>query len=61
MQVKDLMALLSKVPPETQVLMTCTNDDGLVGNKVIDDANVFGIVEDGVFYISNRNWDDAAS
>jgi hypothetical protein len=67
MQVKDLITALQGIDPNAQVFMTTFNDEGLEGNKVIDDANVFAIYEigengkEGIFHISNRMWDEGAS
>lgn len=57
MQVKDMIEILRKQNPEAQVQMACTNEDGLEGNKMIDDANVFINVERGVVYVCNRPWE----
>ena len=67
MIVKELMDLLANVDPKANVNLMITNDDGLVGNRVIDDQNVFGFWDKdnaeghGIFVISNREIDDGAS
>jgi hypothetical protein len=69
MVVKDLIEMLAKIDPKAQVNLMIHNEDGEVGNKIIDDHNVFGYWDHedgdenshGVYVISNREIDDGAS